>query len=162
MKNLILFRHGKSSWEYDVNDQDRPLKLRGIKDGHLVANTFKSTSTLLPDMIYSSPANRALHTCNIFCRNLDFPLDKVQLNRALYDFSGESVIRFVKQLDDSLNTVAIFGHNYAFTNIANQWGSRHIDNVPTSGLVCLRFEQESWANTSKGSTELLLFPKDLR
>lgn len=113
-------------------------------------------------MIFSSPANRALHTCNIFCRTLEFPLEKVQLNRALYDFSGESVIRFVKQLDNSLDTVAIFGHNYALTNIANQWGNRHIDNVPTSGLVHLRFEQDSWAKTEKGSTELLLFPKDLR
>ncbi len=162
MKNLILFRHGKSSWDYDVNDQDRPLKLRGIKDGHLVANKFKSKGLPLPDMVFSSPANRALHTCNIFCRTLEFPLAKVHLNRAIYDFSGESVIRFVKQLDNSLNTVAIFGHNYAFTNIANQWGNRHIDNVPTSGLVWLSFEQDNWANTERGTTKLILFPKDIR
>lgn len=162
MKNLLLFRHGKSSWDYDVNDQDRPLKLRGIKDGHLVASTFKERSAVFPDRVYSSLANRALHTCMIFCRTLTYPLEQVELTQELYDFSGESVMRFIRNLDDSLDTVAIFGHNYAFTNIANQLGSLHIDNIPTSGHVQIKFPVENWASLQKGTTDLILFPKELR
>ena len=29
MKTLILVRHGKSSWDYAVNDKDRPLQRAG-------------------------------------------------------------------------------------------------------------------------------------
>ncbi len=162
MKNLIMVRHGKSSWDYDVNDQDRPLKFRGIKDGNRVANYIKSKVGLNPDRIYTSPANRAIHTCMIICRNLEYPLENVRITRDLYDFSGESLMRFVKSLDDSLQTVAIFGHNYAFTNVANQWGNRYLDNVPTSGLVHIKFPTEHWASLEKGSTEMVLFPKELR
>lgn len=162
MKSLLLFRHGKSSWDYDVKDQDRPLKPRGIRDGHLVASTFKNRTKEMPERVFSSIANRALHTCMIFCRTLEYPLDQVQLSSSLYDFSGESVLGFVKGLDNSINSAAIFGHNYAFTNIANQLGSMHIDNIPTSGLVQIRFLVDSWRELDKGTTELILFPKELR
>ncbi|MBT8177624.1 MAG: histidine phosphatase family protein [Eudoraea sp.] len=162
MKNLILVRHGKSSWDFDVNDRDRPLKLRGIKDGHTVANVFKTKAGLKPDKIFTSPANRALHTCMIICRNLEYPLENVDIQPELYDFSGERLMRFVKGLEDSLQTVAVFGHNYALTNVANQWGNRHLDNVPTSGLVHIKFPADRWASLEKGSTELVLFPKELR
>ncbi len=162
MKNLIFVRHGKSSWDFDVNDQDRPLKLRGIRDGQRVANVFKTLAGLKPDRIFTSPANRAVHTCMIICRNLDYPMENVQITRALYDFSGESLIQFVKSLDDSLRTVAIFGHNYAFTNVVNQWGNRRLDNVPTSGLVHIKFPVDQWASISQGSTEQVIFPKEIR
>lgn len=161
MKELILVRHGKSSWDYDANDKDRPLKERGIKDGHRVSSAFKGTKPQI-DAIFSSPANRALHTCVIFLRKLDFPYQNFQLANELYEFSGEGVSAFVRQLDNSLNRVMIFGHNNAFTNVANMWGNKHIDNVPTTGLVHLKFETNSWAALSSGETARLIFPKDLR
>ena len=42
MKTVILVRHGKSSWEYNVSDRDRPLMERGIKDVNKVAKEFQS------------------------------------------------------------------------------------------------------------------------
>ena len=64
-KELILVRHAKSSWEYDVDDADRPLKQRGVRDAHRVS---EAVAQKLPDVqaVYSSHANRALHTCIIF------------------------------------------------------------------------------------------------
>lgn len=40
MKEIIFVRHGKSSWEFDVIDRDRPLAARGVKDAKLVAEQF--------------------------------------------------------------------------------------------------------------------------
>ena len=37
MKNLIIIRHAKSSWEAPLKDIDRPLSQKGIIDAHLVA-----------------------------------------------------------------------------------------------------------------------------
>ena len=161
MKTLILLRHGKSSWEYRVSVQDRPLQERGITDAHLVSNEFKRLSENI-DSVYSSPANRALHTCMIFLRNFNYPLQNLKVSNELYDFSGEAVMSFVKQLDDDLNKVLVFGHNYALTNIVNQFGNKPIDNVPTSALVQIRFEVTSWDTIKTGITEHILIPKQLR
>jgi len=161
MRTIILVRHGKSSWDYEVSDKDRPLKERGINDAHIVARNFK-TKDLQIDFAYSSPANRALHTSMIFLRNLEFDLDNFQITEALYDFSGQSVRDFVKSFDNKMGTVMIFGHNYAFTNLANTWGDQYIENVPTSGLVQIKFDTDEWSKISKGTTEKIIFPKQLK
>lgn len=161
MKTLILVRHGKSSWEYSVGDKDRPLLQRGINDAHLVSDTFHESARKI-DMIFSSPANRALHTAMIFCRQMYFPLHQFRITERLYDFSGDEVLQFVKELDNATDTVMIFGHNHAFTHIANSLGNTYIENVPTSGLVQLEFDVNEWASIQKGITKQTIFPKALR
>ncbi|MFT4831065.1 MAG: phosphohistidine phosphatase [Psychroserpens sp.] len=161
MKTLILVRHGKSSWEYQVGDQDRPLQERGINDGHLVGSELKSKQIKI-DAAFSSPANRALHTCMIVLRKLDFPLHNLEITKELYDFSGEDVLRFVRNLDNKYETVLIFGHNYAFTHVANSLGSKPVENVPTTGMVQINFKEDRWDSITKGTTERTIFPKQLK
>lgn len=161
MKKLILMRHGKSSWEYDVSDIERPLKTRGIKDSTLVAQAFKETGIDICS-IYSSPANRAYSTCEIFTKSIIFPIENIEKINDLYDFGGSSVIDFVKSLPDDKKNVMIFGHNHAFTSISNIFGNKFIDNLPTAGLVVLNFDILSWKNLKKGTTELMILPRDLK
>ena len=161
MKRIVLMRHGKSSWEYEVSDKDRPLKERGINDAHLVAQEFNKNDVRI-DFAFSSHANRALHTSIIFLRNIGFSFDKFQVTEELYDFSGGAVQNFVENLDNRYDTISIFGHNYAFTSLANAWGDQYIDNVPTAGLVLIKFEVNDWAKLTKGTTEQIIFPKHLR
>lgn len=161
MKTLIIVRHGKSSWEYSVSDKDRPLLQRGIFDAISVADVLNEQELSI-DAIFSSPANRALHTAMIFLRQLYCPSDKFKVVNELYDFTGNTVLQFIKQLKDRLDTVVIFGHNHAFTHIANSLGNSYIDNVPTSGLVQLNFDVDSWASIEKGITKQTIFPKQLR
>ena len=160
MKTVILVRHGKSSWEYNVSDMDRPLKERGINDVNKVVKEF-SSNLIHIDAAYSSPAIRALHTAMIFLRTIEFPYTKFELSNELYDFSGENVYRFIKGLNNDRDTVIIFGHNEAFTHIANSLGNMYIDNVPTSGLVQLKFDTNDWSAVTKGITAQTLFPKQL-
>ncbi len=161
MKTLILVRHGKSSWEYSVGDKDRPLLLRGIRDGILVANDFNEKMPKV-DAAYSSPANRALHTSMIFMRQLHFPLMHFSVVNELYDFSGDQVLQFIKRLPNNLKTVVIFGHNHAFTHIANSLGNTYIENLPTSGLVQIEFNDVDWSSVTKGVTKQTIFPKELK
>ncbi|MDF0708645.1 SixA phosphatase family protein [Flagellimonas okinawensis] len=161
MKQLILMRHGKSSWDYDVSDLDRPLKERGINDAHMVAKTFGLHAPQI-DFIYSSPANRALHTSMIFVRSLEYDLSNYSVAKALYDFAGNSVEQFVRNLDNDWGTVAIFGHNYAFTSLANTWGDQYIENVPTAGLVHITFGVDDWSKITGGTTKQMVFPKHLK
>ncbi len=161
MKTVILVRHGKSSWEYSVGDKDRPLLQRGIHDAGLVSDKFNEQSIAI-DAAFSSPANRALHTSMIFMRQLYLPLVNFRVVNELYDFSGEYVLQFIKELNDDLNTVLIFGHNHAFTHIVNSLGNTYIENVPTGGLVHLEFDVDDWNSIIKGVTKLTIFPKQLR
>jgi len=161
MKKLILIRHGKSAWDFNVSDKDRPLQERGINDAYLVANKLIEKNIVI-DAIFSSPANRALHTSMIFLRELNFPFTAFNIANELYDFSGDSVISFVKSLSNNLDTVLIFGHNHAFTYIANAYGSTSFANVPTAGLVELNFNTKDWNSINEGVTIEHIFPKELR
>jgi len=161
MKELFLIRHGKSSWELNVSDQDRPLNQRGISDAHLIGSELVNKNLKL-DYVFSSSANRALHTATICLGELDYPLEKLSVVSDLYDFTGDKVIHFIKKLNDNLNAVLIFGHNHAFTYIANAFGDQHIENVPTSGFVHLKFQENNWSSITQGSTVKILFPKNLK
>ena len=161
MKTIILVRHGKSSWEFNVSDRERPLKTRGLRDARLVSKHYLKDNNF-PKEIFSSPAKRAHETCKIFLKMSDLDENNVTIIEDLYDFSGRSVVEFLKKLDDSIDSVMIFGHNHAFTSISNIFGDRFIENLPTSGLVKIRFDVDNWASIKNGKTEMIIIPKELR
>jgi phosphohistidine phosphatase len=154
-------RHAKSSWKYDVTDAERPLNKRGFNDAALVSESLKKTS-FLPEIIFSSPAKRALSTCQIFIKTLKIDQKILHIEDELYDFGGQNVINFIHNIDNSYEKVMIFGHNHAFTSICNIFGNQFIDNLPTSGLVVINFDVTSWQNVKKGITKLTIFPRDLK
>jgi len=161
MKKIVIVRHAKSSWEYDVNDDERPLKKRGITDAGLVSENFMQFK-YQPEAVFSSPAKRAVETCNIFVRNLGVSDEMVGFYDQLYDFGGHKVIDFIKSIDNSLNNVMLFGHNHALTSIVNLFGDVAIDNLPTCGLVVIEFDIESWNELKPGRTLKTIFPRDLK
>ena len=161
MKKIVLIRHGKSSWKDPVNDIDRPLKKRGKLDAAMVAEEFKKFD-FIPDLVVSSPAKRAVDICRIFIKKMDISTDILQINPIIYDFSGGKTSDFISSLDDSCQNVMLFGHNHAFTALANLYGNKIIENLPTSGLVVISFNIESWKDVEVGITELIIFPKQLR
>lgn len=162
MKEVILVRHGKSSWDYQgVSDRDRPLSRRGIRDAGMVSN-YLGQRIEVPELIYSSAANRALHTAMIFMRALQVDPKKVRISETLYSFSDDPIRSFIKNLSEDHNRVMIFGHNPAFTSISNTLGSKYIDNLPTSGVVQMKFEVPRWEQINKGLTEIVVFPKLLK
>lgn len=159
VKEIILMRHGKSSWDYPVDDRDRPLIPRGIQDAKRVAKALADTP--IPDAVFSSPANRALHTCCIALKTLGYPMELLRISEKLYDFDGSQVVSFVNQLDDNLDRVMLFGHNNAFTILANQWGDRVLDHLPTAGAVRIQFEIMRWQELRKGKIMQIVFPKKM-
>jgi phosphohistidine phosphatase len=131
MKVIVLVRHGKSSWNFDVSDRNRPLKTRGINDANLVASQFVKQNKI-PEKIFSSPANRALSTCRIFSRHFNLSEKEIKIVEALYDFGGDSVIEFIRALPNDCDDIMIFGHNHAFTS-----SSPHGNTTQSSSIVTL-------------------------
>ncbi|MBC7912920.1 MAG: histidine phosphatase family protein, partial [Pyrinomonadaceae bacterium] len=66
MKQLLLVRHAKSDWNNsDLTDFERPLNKRGQKDAPEMAERLLHQH-IIPQLIVSSPAVRALTTAEHF------------------------------------------------------------------------------------------------
>ncbi|NJO70176.1 MAG: histidine phosphatase family protein [Bacteroidetes bacterium] len=163
IKTLVIARHAKSSWDYDaIDDIDRPLKESGIRNAYLVAETLKKREISF-DVIYSSPANRAIHTAIIFARILSFPVQKIEINEQLYSESDSDVIQFLKNIPDQVSKILLVGHNPTFTDLANRFLKQRISNLPTAGAVLLELDCETWNHIGPVAVvkDSLFFPKKI-
>ena len=114
MKKLILFRHAKSSWSLNVSDRDRPLTEKGIRRTEKISYVSKKIF-LETDIVYSSPANRAIHTALIIINQLDLSFSNLHLKEDLYTFESSKLIKFIRDIPNSFSNVICVGHNPAFT-----------------------------------------------
>lgn len=161
MKQLILVRHAKSSWEAPLRDFDRPLTGKGIQDAHLVSSHIGNR---IPKkfLLWSSAAKRASETAMIFAQNISFPVESIIFKEELYTFDERKLEQIIKGCPDDYENLVVFGHNEAITNFVNKFGNTFIDNVSTSGFVNIIFDQNSWKNIDKGVTKNVVFPRDLK
>lgn len=160
MKKLILIRHGKSNWEVPVEDHERPLMQKGVVNSHFV---FDKLSKYLPErfLIWSSTAKRAQDTAKIFTENLNIPHNLVILKHNLYTFDWQELSTVIKNCDNDIPNLVVFGHNNAITDFVNNYGDKFFENVPTSGGIILTFKEDKWENIARGSVEGVFFPKQL-
>ena len=161
MKNLILVRHAKSSWETPLKDRDRPLSKNGLQAAHLVSSYV---SKYLPKtyLFWTSVAERASQTALIFAQNLSYPIESIIYKEELYTFDENQLAKVIKSCKNEFDSVILFGHNGAITNFVNKFGDVFIENVPTSGFVSLQFDVDDWSTIEKGKTLKVIVPKDLK
>ena len=99
MKQLLLLRHAKSSWESLVEDRNRSLTEGGVNRIKRMATAsselFKSF-----EVVFSSPANRAMHTACIMMHEVQIPFEFLNLREQLYTFEVSQLINFIKSLPD--------------------------------------------------------------
>ena len=111
MKKLIIIRHAKSDWSNNTSDLDRPISMRGVNDAKIISKIFDSQN-LQPEIIYTSIAKRAIETSKILIGRSKFLSNLVCLEvDELYDFRGNGVKSFIKNLNEKYSTVLIFTHN---------------------------------------------------
>ena len=161
MKTIYLVRHAKSSWKYpNLDDFERPLNKRGRKSAPLMGTILKKLK-VAPDLIVSSPANRAAMTARIIADKISYPLDNIRYSESMYEFSANALIDVVEHLDDVLNKAMLVGHNPALTDLANYIGNKPISNIPTSGVFCVELDISSWKKISEhcGKLKFFEFPK---
>jgi len=161
MKRLVLVRHGKSSWNNNLPDHERPLKKRAFKDAKVVINAFKHFYK--PGALFcTSYAVRAHETAKLFKEGLNIPEKDFKVLEELYTFNQNDLLSLIKSSSDEMDKLIVFGHNPAMTILVNSLGDKKIDNLPTTGLCVIDFEEEHWEDIQKGKTILTLFPKNLR
>jgi phosphohistidine phosphatase len=161
LKNLILVRHAKSSWDNpNLRDFERPLNREGLAVAPAMAGYF-SRLPLHPDALISSPANRALTTAGYFATALGRDKSEIIVRESMYDALFSDLLKLVSGLPDQYSTVMLFGHNPSFTNLANYFSGEFIPNVPTCGIVHIQGNGRSWSgfNDKTATVVAKYFPK---
>lgn len=145
MKTLILVRHAKSDWGYEfLNDIDRPLNERGYRDAYSQSKWYKD-NWIMPEIIISSPAIRAISTALIFARTLKYDEQKIIIRHGIYDATTDNFLDNIHQLSEDINVAMFFGHNPTITNLFNLLSENiFIDNIPTCGIMKLEFDVNNW------------------
>jgi phosphohistidine phosphatase len=164
MKQLLIVRHAKSSWDNPgLEDYQRPLQELGKKKLRYIID-YLLKQQIKPDLILSSHATRALDTAKIIAHTLDIPEERIILSKSIYHEDAISLFNHFYDLPDEVNTLMIVGHNPTLTHFANYFlDKKKIDNLPTSGVVCIEFNTDSWGHIqkSKRKTRFVISPKEL-
>ena len=156
-KLLYLIRHAKSDWSIPgQRDFDRSLNARGLQDAPAMGRILKELK-VSPDLIISSPAERARRTAEFISEQLDYSIEKLRFEDEVYEASPRTLLRLINNLDPNIKSIVFFGHNPTFTYLAEYLTKAEIGNIPTCGAVKIRFEFDEWSMVSEGSGELVWF-----
>jgi len=160
MKILILVRHAKSSWkDISLDDFDRPLNKRGKRDAPLMGKLLAGKK-LLPDLIISSPANRASSTAKIIAEKVDYPNEKIIWDENLYEATANEILKVINEVDEKNKVLLLVAHNPGLTNFSNYLSNNFISNIPTCGVVAITLEKK-WEEITRDDGKILLieYPK---
>ncbi|HEY9117087.1 MAG TPA: histidine phosphatase family protein [Roseivirga sp.] len=162
MKRLLIVRHAKSSWEFSqLSDFERPLNARGVQDVPDMAQRFQSLG-IIPDLIISSPANRALTTAQGFAQILGVSSKEIVLDEDHYHASSDTLRSLIREFPNEHECIMIFGHNPGLTYLINELSDLKLDNLPTCGVCGIEFQIDNWKVVKKGSGRKFYydFPKN--
>jgi phosphohistidine phosphatase len=156
MKTLYLVRHAKSSWKQpELSDFERPLNKRGKNDAPFMGKLL-SEKGINPSLIISSPAKRASVTAKMIASEINYPKEKIVLNKNIYEASGRGLLEIISESEEKYNSVMLFGHNPGLTILHNNLSDHFIDNIPTCGVVALKFST-TWEKIKLNSANFIFF-----
>jgi phosphohistidine phosphatase len=147
MKTIILARHAKSDWSQNLSDFDRPLNPRGERDAPRMGDVLAEYE-FHPDLIISSPANRALSTAEAIAEKIGYT-SPLQQDRRIYDEGHGTLISIIQEIPREVNTAMIFGHNPTMESaVGYLLQSSAGIAMPTCALACLEIMTGDWKHLS--------------
>ena len=149
MKELLIMRHAKSSWDMPYNtDYERPLNKRGRKAAPRMGE-FLADRDLLPDLIVSSPAVRAKQTSELFIEAADYG-DTIQFEQGIYHAYANDLLAIVQSLPDEAERAML---------VEQLCGGAV--RMPTAAIAYIWLSVVSWAEVEAemGELQWLVTPK---
>jgi phosphohistidine phosphatase len=149
VKTLFLVRHAKSSRRAPLPDRDRPLAERGERDARKMGRRIAKRE-VYPDLILSSPAERAITTARIMAKRLGYRRKDIVADERLYPGQARAMLSMLRDLDDRFERVMLTGHNPALADLAHRLSSK-VTRMPTCSVAELAFETESWSRIGRAT-----------
>lgn len=157
MKQLLLIRHAKSSWEdASLSDFERPLNERGKRDAPIMAKRLKHQKVHL-DAVVSSPAKRARQTAKHFTKELDLKKKNFVLEPKLYEAGEDAFSEVIENLKNKWDTVAIVSHNPGITSFAHSLTETNLDDMPTCSIFAIKVHADKWNQFGDARKEFWFF-----
>ena len=172
MRQLLLLRHAKSSWdEGTLEDRQRPLNPRGRLAAGAVREAMRNLG-LLPDLVLVSPATRTRQTLAALEPWDETPLvDEID---ALYLADAEKLLETLRAVPETTRSVLVVGHNPGLQELtllligpgalrpADRDMRRLMESFPTAGLVEFAVAGP-WPALGRGGARLQRFldPREL-
>jgi phosphohistidine phosphatase len=157
-KELLILRHGKSSWEFDCDDFHRPLVERG-KRGAEQIGLWLLQQNLLPDFILSSPAVRALETAQRCCKAMGFNDRHIYQDSRIYEANAATLKALLTECPAQAQRVMLVGHNPGLEHLLQDLVHEALPEtaegklLPTATLAHVRLA-EHWSQTHSGCGRL--------
>jgi phosphohistidine phosphatase len=157
MRILTLVRHAKSSRDYpELSDFERPLTPRGRKDAAAIATKLRKAD-LIPDLLVTSPALRAISTAHVFAEILGIKQEHIAVNPHIYEAAVQTLLHITRTLPDTEHGVMLFGHNPGITHFAHQLAECEFDEMPTSATVRIELAVKAWSLVRHGAGKVVRF-----
>ncbi len=142
MKNLLLLRHAKSSWDHpSLSDHQRPLNSRGERDAPRMGRWI-CQQDLVPDLVICSSAMRAEQTARAIVMECD-TTEPLQVTDELYHAPARTYLSLLAQVPDQFQSVLMVGHNPGIESLV-EWLSGDPTSMPTAALAHLQILSDSW------------------
>ena len=162
MKSILVFRHAESSQgvNYPI-DHDRPLTNQGIEDATRMGIYIKKNK-IIPDLIISSSANRALSTAKIANKSGGWDLEII-IEPNIYGGNPSFLINLINNQDDKYASICLFGHEPNFSSFIEKCTNIDYINLSTASAAKIDFDTNSWKDIEFGYAKLVLHkePRDL-
>jgi len=148
MKRLILMRHAEAGWHINMDDHERPLSARGIRDAKKIGSWLKEKA-YMPDEVISSTSVRTRETLSylllecpqIFERSL-YLADADQMKSTLQTLLSETVI--------------LLAHNPGITELAHDLMNHeekheNFMDFPAASTLVIDFKADRWSEVKSDS-----------
>ncbi|MFC7473666.1 SixA phosphatase family protein [Dankookia sp. GCM10030260] len=174
MRQLLLLRHAKSSWDDPaLSDHARPLNARGRRAAAAMAQAMRELG-LAPDIVLVSSARRTLQTLESLTPFDDPAL--VEPMDALYLAPWRGLLAAIREVPETARSLLVLGHNPGLHELAMELAGigpgppgrsgpiahRLAEGYPTGALVEFSIASP-WHLLEPGGGRLIRFiqPRDL-
>ncbi len=157
MKTIYLMRHAKSSWKKPLADHERPLKKRGRKAAKKIGE-YLAKRDIHFDLLISSDARRAVETTRIVSKALGEKVSSVVIINTLYGASPNDILSVIADIDDSIESVLLVGHNPDISRAAVILsGENDLDWMPTAAIAGIVSNYTHWKDFARNGGELVCY-----
>jgi phosphohistidine phosphatase len=161
MKKIIFIRHGRAEdQDSGISDFERSLTIKGKVVSREMARRFREREPD-PGIFITSPAFRALETAYIFAGVFGTKPEKVRIESNLYFRADiKHLFEILESVSDEVDTVTLFGHNPAFTEMPDRLCSNGCEFLTKTSIVCISFQIRTWSELrlDSGKQEYFLKP----
>jgi phosphohistidine phosphatase len=168
MRELLLLRHAKSSWDDpSLDDHDRPLARRGRRAADALRQHLSSHG-VAPDLILCSTARRTVETWERIAPGMA-DATRIEIDHRLYGADAADLRARLHEVEPGARRVMVIAHNPGVQDLVlelvgtgdERQRARMERKYPTGALATLAVAGP-WATIGAGVAELVDFVEPRR